>query len=130
MKKPASKVAEPAQIQPKSQFLFYKNLPPRDFSLMTLIIDNENEASFALINSDISPVEKEVLLYDLSDLLGAVGGSLGVGVGISVFAVISCCIDNFFKLLNMFQSRKSKKNTFSTRALQNPYLCRKDQLQI
>ena len=36
MKKPASKVAEPAQIQPKSQFLFHKNLPPRDFSLMTL----------------------------------------------------------------------------------------------
>ena len=36
MRKPASKVAEPAQIQPKSQFLFHKNLPPRDFSLMTL----------------------------------------------------------------------------------------------
>ena len=36
MKKPASKVAEPAQIQPKSQFLFRKNLPPRDFSIMTL----------------------------------------------------------------------------------------------
>ena len=30
MKKPALKVAEPAQIQPKSQFLFHKNLPPRD----------------------------------------------------------------------------------------------------
>ena len=36
MKKAASKVAEPAQIQPKSQFLFHKNLPPRDFSIMTL----------------------------------------------------------------------------------------------
>ena len=36
MKKPASKVAKLAQIQPKSQFLFHKNLPPRDFSLMTL----------------------------------------------------------------------------------------------
>ena len=35
MKKPASKVAEPAQIQPRSQFLFHKNLPPRDFSTMT-----------------------------------------------------------------------------------------------
>ena len=31
-----SKVAEPAQIQPKSQFLFHKNLPPQDFSIMTL----------------------------------------------------------------------------------------------
>ena len=36
MKKPASEVAEPAKIQPKSQFLFHKNLPPRDFSIMTL----------------------------------------------------------------------------------------------
>ena len=35
MKKPPSKVAKPAQIQPKSQFLFHKNLPPRDFSIMT-----------------------------------------------------------------------------------------------
>jgi hypothetical protein len=32
MKKTASKVAELAQIQPKSQFLFQKNLLPRDFS--------------------------------------------------------------------------------------------------
>ena len=39
MKKTASKVAEPAQIQPKSQFLFHKNLPPRDFSIMTLVVD-------------------------------------------------------------------------------------------
>ena len=38
MKKPASIVAEPAQIQPKSQFLFHKNLPPRDFSVMTLAL--------------------------------------------------------------------------------------------
>ena len=37
MKKAASKVAKPAQIQPKSQFLFHKNLPPRDFSIMTLV---------------------------------------------------------------------------------------------
>ena len=36
MKKTASKVAKPAQIQPKSQFLFYKNLRPRDFSIITL----------------------------------------------------------------------------------------------
>ena len=38
MKKLASKVAEPAQIQPKSQFLFHINLLPWDFSIMTLIV--------------------------------------------------------------------------------------------
>ena len=36
MRKPASKVAKRAQIQPKSQYLFHKNLPQRDFSIMTL----------------------------------------------------------------------------------------------
>ena len=43
MKKPASKVAEPAHIQLKSQFLFHKNLPPRDFSLMTLSLCNQKQ---------------------------------------------------------------------------------------
>ena len=47
LKKPPSKVAhnwsrpffqycQSAQTQPKSQFLFYKNLQPRDFSIVTL----------------------------------------------------------------------------------------------
>ena len=37
MKKLASKVAKPAQIQPKNfNSCSIKNLPPRDFSIMTL----------------------------------------------------------------------------------------------
>ena len=28
---------QPISILPKSQFLFHKNLPPRDFSIMTLL---------------------------------------------------------------------------------------------
>ena len=31
------KFGRAAQIQPKSQFLFHKNLPPRDFFIMTLV---------------------------------------------------------------------------------------------
>ena len=55
MKKLASKVAKPAQIQPKSQFLFHKNLPLRDFSIMTLTaglqsIDCESTIPFPLSN--------------------------------------------------------------------------------
>ena len=42
MKKPASKVAEPAQIQPKSQFLFHINLPPWDLTL-TKPIEKRNQ---------------------------------------------------------------------------------------
>ena len=73
---------------------------------MTYINIDEDEASFQFVNSNISPVEKEVLLYDLSDVIGAIGGSLGVAVGISVFAIVSCCIDNFFELANIFQTKK------------------------
>ena len=40
MKKPASKFAKSAQIQPKSQFRFHKNLLLRDFSIMTLNADH------------------------------------------------------------------------------------------
>ena len=67
--------------------------------------DNENEATFEFMNSDVSPVEKEVLLYDLFDVIGTIGGSLGVTVGISIFAIISCCIDKFLELIDAFQAR-------------------------
>ena len=49
MKKLASKVAKPAQIQPKSQFLFHKNLPPRNFSIMTLLTITHNIFSLSKI---------------------------------------------------------------------------------
>ena len=58
----------------------------------------KSEATFEFINSDVSTVEKEVLLYDLFDVIGTIGGSLGVTVGISIFAIISCCIDEFLEL--------------------------------
>ena len=32
-----------AQIQPKSRFLFHKNLPPRGFSVMTLFVIKPKE---------------------------------------------------------------------------------------
>ena len=67
--------------------------------------DNENEATFEFVNSDVILLEKEVLIYDFSDMIGTVGGSLGVAVGISFFTVISCCIDNFLELLKMFQTK-------------------------
>ena len=75
---------------------------------LTYITDEKNEATFEFFNSEVIQVEKEVLLYDLSDLIGTIGGSCGIGVGISVFAVISCCIDSFSKLLNTVESRFKK----------------------
>ena len=60
MKKPASKVAKPAQIQAKSQFLFHKNLPSRDFSLMTLA-DSWSRRSKSLISSQIVSLHQTCL---------------------------------------------------------------------
>ena len=39
-------------------------------------------------------IEKEVLVYDTNDMIGAVGGSLGLFLGFSFFDVISKCLDN------------------------------------
>ena len=72
---------------------------------MTYINVDDDEASFQIVNSNVIFLEKEVLLYDFSDAIGTIGGSLGVFVGISFFAVISCCIDNFFEILNIFQTK-------------------------
>ena len=72
---------------------------------MTYINIDKDEASFQIVNSNVIFLEKEVLLYDFSDAIGTIGGSLGVFVGISFFAVISCCIDKFFEILNIFQTK-------------------------
>ena len=39
------------QIQPKSQFLFHKNLPLRDFSIMTLIQSHYTEVAYGNVSS-------------------------------------------------------------------------------
>ena len=38
-------------------------------------------------------METEVLVYDTSDMIGAIGGSLGLFLGFSFFDVISKCLD-------------------------------------
>ena len=51
-------------------------------------------ANFALRKDNIRRIEKEVLVYDINDVIGAVGGSLGLFLGFSFFDVISKCLDN------------------------------------
>ena len=41
---------------------------------LTYITDEKNEATFEFFNSVVIQFEKEVLLYDLSDLIGTIGG--------------------------------------------------------
>ena len=61
MKKPAPKVAAPAQIQLKSQFLFHKNLPPRDFSIMTLKSGGQMELGLRVLYCQVESMV--IVLY-------------------------------------------------------------------
>ena len=56
-------------------------------------------ANLELQRNNIRRIEKEVLVYDTNDVIGAVGGSLGLFLGFSFFDVISKCLDNLIILL-------------------------------
>ena len=49
---------------------------------------------FELVKNNIRQIEEETLIYDTNDMIGAVGGSLGLFLGFSFFDVISKCLDN------------------------------------
>ena len=54
----------------------------------------QNLANFELIMNSIRKIEKQALVYDTNDAIGAIGGSLGLFLGFSFFDVISKCMDN------------------------------------
>ena len=54
----------------------------------------KNRGHFELKKNNIRRIEKELLIYDTNDVIGAVGGSLGLFLGFSFFDVISKCLDN------------------------------------
>ena len=51
-------------------------------------------ANFELIMNSIRKIEREFLVYDINDVIAAIGGSLGLFLGFSFFDVISKCLDN------------------------------------
>ena len=59
-------------------------------------------AKFQLVANKIRSIEKEVLVYDLNDVIGAVGGSMGLFLGFSFFDVISKSLDNLFMLTTIY----------------------------
>ena len=56
-------------------------------------------ASFDLTMNNIRKIEKQVLVYDTTDVIGAIGGSLGLFLGFSFFDVISKCLDSLIMRL-------------------------------
>ena len=65
--------------------------------------EGKNTALFDVYMSNVQRVEKEVLVYDTNDMIGAIGGLLGLFLGFSFFDVICKCLDNLISpLVNYF----------------------------
>ena len=63
-------------------------------------------ANFELVMNSIRKIEKQALVYDTNDVIGAIGGSLGLFLGFSFFDVISKCLDLIMRLVNYLVSLK------------------------
>ena len=70
---------------------------------MYLKKQGETYANFKLEMNWIRKVEREVLVHDATDAIGAIGGSMGLFLGFSFFDVISKFLDNLIMpLVNKF----------------------------
>ena len=62
-----------------------------------------NETGFQYVAGSTQIVESELLVYDTNDMIGSIGGSLGLFLGFSFFGIISQCIDMFLQLATKIQ---------------------------
>ena len=62
-------------------------------------------AHFELVKNHVRNIEKHVLVYDTIDVIGVLGGTLGLLLGFSFFDVISKCLDNLIMPLIIYLSR-------------------------
>ena len=70
---------------------------------------NENtsfdEAKFWIETGSSRSVGKELLVYDTNDMIGSIGGSLGLFLGFSFFGIISSLIDKLLELYTKLQQK-------------------------
>ena len=72
----------------------------------TLLETGQTLANFELVMNSIRKIEKQALVYDTNDVIGAIGGSLGLFLGFSFFDVISKCLDNLIMRFVNYLVRK------------------------
>ena len=74
---------------------------------MYLKKQGETISTFELVENSRRKIIREVLVYDIIDVIGATGGSLGLFLGFSFFDVISKFLDNLImRLVNYLVSLK------------------------
>ena len=64
----------------------------------------ETLVNFELVKNNIRNIEKHVLVYDTIDVIGVLGGTLGLLFGFSFFDIISKCLDNLIMPLMIYLS--------------------------
>ena len=73
----------------------------------TFLRAGQTIASFELQMDNTRKYEKQALVYDTNDVIGAIGGSLGLFLGFSFFDIISKCLDSLIMpLVNYIVSSK------------------------
>ena len=65
--------------------------------------NTQNETGFYILPGSIRTVEKQLLVYDTTDMIGSIGGSLGLFLGFSFYGITSTCIDMFLQLAEKIQ---------------------------
>ena len=80
----------------------------------TFLKTGQTLANFELIMNNIRKIEKEALVYDTHDVIGAIGGSLGLFLGFSFFDIISKCLDNLISLANYLVSLNLNRGEYSS----------------
>ena len=76
----------------------------------TLLETSNTQAIFQMIIHDIRRVQKERLYYDTFDMIGAIGGSLGLFLGFSFFDGICKCMDKLTDLIKYLSGRELEVN--------------------
>ena len=62
--------------------------------------ENSDYVYMSMKPNRIKRIVNEILVYDVTDMIGALGGSLGLFLGFSCFGLISTCIDNLIDYLS------------------------------
>ena len=67
-----------------------------------------DEASFRIEPGRVRTIAKELLVFDTNDMIGSIGGSLGLFLGFSFFGTISNCFDKLLELGERFLQNRNQ----------------------
>ena len=68
----------------------------------------QDQASFKIHPGRIRTFDKQLLVYDANDMIGSIGGSLGLFLGFSFFGIISTFIDKLLELGTTIQQKRNQ----------------------